>query len=119
MISSDIDVVDSQHVEKTRLEDFVRYCSFAVSNRGSEEYKSLYEHLFKTFVESNVEENGAIRRNQFDVLIEDAAKAPPILVWVPVLSRLSQLTWTRLLPVISFSWRWTHSAVDLSASVTS
>jgi len=77
------DVLDFQHLEKARPEDFVKYCGVAVSNRGSEEYKSLYEHLFKTFVESDVEENGAIRRSQFDVLIEDAAKAPRILGLAP------------------------------------
>merc|ERR1711865_286750 len=44
--------------------------------RHSEEFKSLYEFLFKVFVESDAEERGAITRAQFDVLIEDAAKAP-------------------------------------------
>jgi Ca2+-binding EF-hand superfamily protein len=77
------DVIDFQHLERVRPEDFVKYCNVAVSNRNSEEYKSLYEHLFKTFVESDVEENGAIRRSQFDVLIEDAAKAPRILGLAP------------------------------------
>jgi len=77
------DVMDFQHLEKARPDDFVRYCEVAVTNRASEEYKSLYEHLFKTFVESDVEEKGAIRRSQFDILIEDAAKAPRILGLAP------------------------------------
>jgi len=77
------DVMDFQHLEKARPDDFVRYCEVAVTNRTSEEYKSLYEHLFKTFVESDVEEKGAIRRSQFDILIEDAAKAPRILGLAP------------------------------------
>jgi len=77
------DVMDFQHLEKARPDDFVRYCEVAVTNRASEEYKSLYEHLFKTFVESDVEEKGAIRRSQFDILIEDAAKAPRVLGLAP------------------------------------
>ena len=77
------DTLDFQHLESRSPDDFVRYCEVALSNPHSEEYKSLYEHLFKTFVESDVEENGAIRRQQFDGLIEDAAKAPRVLGLAP------------------------------------
>merc|ERR1719443_1985872 len=68
--------LDFQHLSRVKPDDFVKYCETAVANPHSEEYKSLYEHLFKVFVESDVEERGAITRAQFDILIEDAAKAP-------------------------------------------
>jgi len=75
--------MDFQHLEKHGQEEMVKYCAVAVRDPHSEQYKSLYEHLFKTFVESDVEENGAIRREQFDVLIEDAAKAPRVVGLAP------------------------------------
>merc|ERR1712046_395333 len=50
---------------------------------GREEYKSLYEFLFKTFVESDRDHKGAVTFQQFDVLIEDAAKAPRTLGLAP------------------------------------
>jgi len=77
------DTLDFQHLESRSPDDFVTYCEVALSNPNSEEYKSLYEHLFKTFVESDLEENGAIRRQQFDDLIENAAKAPRVLGLAP------------------------------------
>jgi len=75
--------IDFQHLERCGQEEMVKYCAAAVRDPHSEQYKSLYEHLFKTFVESDVEENGAIRREQFDVLIEDAAKAPRVVGLAP------------------------------------
>merc|ERR1712070_1172149 len=75
--------MDFQHLERCGQEEMVKYCAAAVRDPHSEQYKSLYEHLFKTFVESDVEENGAIRREQFDVLIEDAAKAPRVVGLAP------------------------------------
>merc|ERR1712070_366882 len=79
-------VLDFQHLEMRSQDEFVNYCAAAVSNPGSEEYKSLYEHLLKTFVESDVEEAGAIRRQQFDILIEDAARAPRVVGLGPTIA---------------------------------
>merc|ERR1719162_2650453 len=70
------DTLDFAHLEKTSPEQFVEFLGKALGDRHSEEFKSLYEFLFKTFVESDVEERGAITWDQFDILIEDAAKAP-------------------------------------------
>merc|ERR1712048_798228 len=55
----------------------------ATMDRHSEQFKSLYEFLFKTFVESDGDEKGAITFEQFDVLIEDAAQAPRALGLAP------------------------------------
>merc|ERR1711865_956422 len=74
---------DFAHLEKTSPEQFVEFLGKALADRHTEEYKSLYEFLFKTFVESDVEERGAITLEQFDILIEDAAQAPRALGLAP------------------------------------
>merc|ERR1719329_472570 len=71
-----LNTTDFAHLARTNADEFVRHCEVAVSNSHSEEYKSLYEHLFKVFVESDVEEKGKVHRENFDRLIEDAAEAP-------------------------------------------
>merc|ERR1711990_1345984 len=68
--------LDFAHLEGAGQEQFVSYLETAIANRHSEEFKALYEHLFKTFVESDKDEKGAITIDQFDILIEDAAQAP-------------------------------------------
>jgi Ca2+-binding EF-hand superfamily protein len=68
--------VDFAHLAGVGADDFVNYCERAVSDAASEEYKSLYEHLFKVFVESDVEEAGNVHWANFDRLIDAAAKAP-------------------------------------------
>merc|ERR1719373_1013669 len=70
------EALDFKHLAQVDPDQFVRYCDIAVNNKHSEEYKSLYEHLFKVFVESDVEEKGTVRFENFDRLIEDAAAAP-------------------------------------------
>lgn len=68
--------IDFAHLSGVGGDQFVAFCERAVSSIHSEEYKSLYEHLFKVFVESDVEEAGLVHWQNFDVLIEDAAKVP-------------------------------------------
>jgi len=70
------EALDFKHLSQVSPDQFVQYCDIAVNNKHSEEYKSLYEHLFKVFVESDVEEKGTVRFENFDRLIEDAAAAP-------------------------------------------
>merc|ERR1712187_1059930 len=75
--------LDFAHLESSGQEQFVSYLEAAIANRHSEEFKALYEHLFKTFVESDKDEKGAITIEQFDILIEDAAQAPRVLGLAP------------------------------------
>lgn len=75
--------LDFCHLEKSSPSTFVKFLEQALADKGSEQYKSLYEFLFKTFVESDVEERGAITLEQFDILIEDAAQAPRALGLAP------------------------------------
>lgn len=75
--------VDFAHLAGVSTDEFVNYCEKAVSDKHSEEYKSLYEHLFKVFVESDVEERGLVHFENFDRLIEDAAQAPRALGLAP------------------------------------
>lgn len=75
--------LDFAHLERAGVEEFVKFLEVAVADRHSEQFKSLYEHLFKTFVESDRDEKGAINREQFDVLIEAAANAPRVLGLAP------------------------------------
>lgn len=72
----DPNTVDFAHLSRVSPDAFVQYCDVATTNKHSEQYKSLYEHLFKVFVESDVEEKGKVHFENFDRLIEDAAKAP-------------------------------------------
>lgn len=75
--------LDFCHLEKSSPSTFVKFLEQALADKASEQYKSLYEFLFKTFVESDVEERGAISLEQFDILIEDAAQAPRALGLAP------------------------------------
>jgi len=70
------DTMDFAHLAGVGGDRFVAFCEAALNNIHSEEYKSLYEHLFKVFVESDVEGAGKVHRQNFDALIEDAARAP-------------------------------------------
>jgi Ca2+-binding EF-hand superfamily protein len=78
-----MDTLDFCHLENSGAQQFIDFLGRALADRHSEEFKSLYEFLFKTFVESDVDENGAITRAQFDILIEDAAQAPRKLGLAP------------------------------------
>jgi len=84
------------NIWRAQPEEFARYCYVAVSSRGSEENKSQND-LCKTFVETDVRGNWAIRTSQLD---------------------LTQVNRTRVRLVINFSWQWRRSAVNLSASMT-
>lgn len=75
--------VDFSHLERSTQEEFVSFLEVAMQNRHSEQYKALYEHLFKTFVEKDVMVKGAINFEEFDLLIEEAAKAPRTLGLAP------------------------------------
>lgn len=81
--SIDWTTMDFAHLDKTGPTNFVNFLEKAVADRNSEAYKSLYEHLFKSFVDSDVAEDGAIRIGEFDRLIEDAAQAPRALGLAP------------------------------------
>merc|ERR1719161_3084134 len=77
------DTVDFAALERSTQEEFVSFLERAMQNRHSEEFKALYEHLFKTFVEQDVMVKGAITFEEFDLLIEEAAKAPRTLRLAP------------------------------------
>merc|ERR1712048_654192 len=78
-----MDTLDFSHLENQGAGDFVTFLEQALADRHSEQFKSLYEFLFKTFVESDKAEKGAITIDEFDVLIEDAAQAPRALGLAP------------------------------------
>merc|ERR1712187_925755 len=75
--------LDFAHLEREGPSSFVSYLDVALQDRHSEQYKSLYEFLFKTFVEADVDEKGAVTMEQFDILIEAAAQAPRVLGLAP------------------------------------
>lgn len=75
--------VDFSALERSTQEEFVSFLELAMQNRHSEQFKALYEHLFKTFVEKDVMVKGAINFDEFDLLIEEAAKAPRTLNLAP------------------------------------
>jgi len=77
------DTVDFAALERSSQEEFVAFLELAMQNRHSEQFKALYEHLFKTFVEQDVMVKGAINFEEFDLLIEEAAKAPRTLRLAP------------------------------------
>lgn len=77
------DTIDFAHLEKAGREQFVAYLEEALANSHSEQFKALYQHLFRVFVESDRDEKGGITIEQFDVLIEDAAQAPRALGLAP------------------------------------
>jgi len=76
--------LDFGHLERSGPSAFVKFLEEALADKHSEQYKSLYMHLFKTFVESDVDEKGAVTFEQFDILIEDAAQAPRVLGLAPM-----------------------------------
>merc|ERR1712203_669440 len=71
-----MDTLDFAHLESQGAEDFVSFLAQALADRHCEQFKSLYEFLFKTFVESDRAEKGAITIDEFDVLIEEAYRSP-------------------------------------------
>jgi Ca2+-binding EF-hand superfamily protein len=77
------ETVDFANLGKSTQEEFVAFLELAMQNRHSEEFKALYEHLFKTFVEQDAMVKGAITFEEFDLLIEEAAEAPRILKLAP------------------------------------
>jgi len=77
------ETVDFSALEKSTQEEFVSFLELAMQNRHSEQFKALYEHLFKTFVEQDAMVKGAINFEEFDLLIEEAAQAPRILKLAP------------------------------------
>jgi Ca2+-binding EF-hand superfamily protein len=77
------DTVDFARLHSSTQEEFVSFLELAMQNRNSEQFNSLYEHLFKTFVEKDVMIKGAINFQEFDLLIDEAAKAPRTLGLAP------------------------------------
>merc|ERR1719311_1539459 len=77
------DTVDFAALERSSQEEFVAFLELAMQNRHSEQFKALYEHLFKTFVEKDVMIKGSINFQEFDLLIDEAAKAPRTLGLAP------------------------------------
>jgi len=75
--------LDFAHLEKAGPDQFIAFLQAALADKHSENFKSLYEFLFKCFVESDKEEKGAIHFEQFDGLIEDVAQAPRVLGLAP------------------------------------
>jgi len=75
--------VDFSNLERSTQEEFVSFLELAMQNRHSEQFKALYEHLFKTFVEKDIMVKGAINFDEFDLLIEEAAQAPRTLGLAP------------------------------------
>ena len=75
--------LDFAHLDKSTPEQFIEFLKTALADKHSENFKSLYEFLFKCFVESDKEEKGAIHFEQFDGLIEDVAQAPRALGLAP------------------------------------
>merc|ERR1712238_568838 len=57
--------LDFCHLEKSTPSTFVKFLEQALADKASEQYKSFYEFLFKTFVESDVEERGTITFDKF------------------------------------------------------
>merc|ERR1719201_2032472 len=72
----DWDTMDFANLEKAGAEEFLGFLATAVQDAKSEQYKALYEFLFKTFVNSDPFTSGTIKRSEFDILIEEAASAP-------------------------------------------
>lgn len=75
--------LDFAHLDKAGPDQFIQFLQAALADKHSENFKSLYEFLFKCFVESDKEEKGAIHFEQFDGLIEDVAQAPRTLGLAP------------------------------------
>jgi Ca2+-binding EF-hand superfamily protein len=84
------ETVDFCHLEKSTQEEFVLFLKSAMRDRHSEEFKSLYEHLLKTFVEQDRLMKGCIGFEEFDSLIEAAARAPRTLGLAPETQDLYQ-----------------------------
>lgn len=78
-----MDSLDFAHLDKSSPDQFIAFLQVALADKHSENFKSLYEFLFKSFVESDKEEKGAIHFEQFDALIEDVAQAPRVLGLAP------------------------------------
>jgi hypothetical protein len=89
------DTVDFSALEKSTPEEFVSFLELAMQNRHSEEFKGLFEHLFKTFVEQDVMMKGTINFEEFDLLVEEAARAPRSLRLAPQAHECYQSTMQR------------------------
>jgi hypothetical protein len=68
--------VDFAHIEDYDEETFLAYLESALNDPASGAYATLYEFLLCTFVEADATCTGTINRQEFDVLIEKAAKVP-------------------------------------------
>jgi Ca2+-binding EF-hand superfamily protein len=79
--------VDFAHLDSEGVTVFVDYCEKALADQKSEAYKSLYEHLLKTFVEADSCGKGAVTIDQFDILIDDAAHVPRSLGLAPTTAK--------------------------------
>merc|ERR1711862_220399 len=76
--------IDFCNLESAGADEFIAFLNKALQAKDSEEYKSLYEFLFKTFVEADPNQSGDITSlDQMDQLIEQAASAPRALGLAP------------------------------------
>jgi len=62
--------------DSTSSSEFARFCTVAMKNKQSEEYKQLYYHLLFCFSYADVDHSGLVSGEAFDVLIDIAASAP-------------------------------------------
>jgi len=62
--------------DSTSPSEFARFCTVAMRNKQSKEYKQLYYHLLFCFTHADVDHSGLVSGDAFDVLIDIAASAP-------------------------------------------
>lgn len=62
--------VDYNHLDQEDKETFLQALSSALSDQRSEEYKSLFECMFRNFVEADMDMQGQIRFEHFDALVD-------------------------------------------------
>jgi Ca2+-binding EF-hand superfamily protein len=75
--------VDFSALENSTAEEFMTFLHLAFHNRHSEKFKNLYEHLFKIFTEQDAIAKGSVSFEEFDQLIEEAARVPRTLQLAP------------------------------------
>lgn len=62
--------VDYNHLDREDKQTFLQALSSALSDQHSEEYKSLYECMFRNFVEADLDMQGQITFEHFDALVD-------------------------------------------------
>merc|ERR1719440_1008457 len=54
--------------------EFVAFCRMAMSDKSSNEYEALYQFLLKCFVTADNDYDGKVDLEEFDMMVELAAK---------------------------------------------